>query len=243
MCFYISMVLFILTVVTLTSGTASQPLTKRYITHDEFHKYLQILAHRFSKISRLYSIGKSVKNRDLLVMEISSNPGIHEALEPEFKYVGNMHGDETVGRQILINLIEHLLQNYGKDVAITSLIKSTRMHILCSLNPDGFEVARNSHTHTEGLIDGRDNANGYDLNRNFPDPFQMSASYKMQPETKAVIEWLNEYPFVLSANLHGGAVVVNYPYDNYKKTDYPKYYFSPLFTNPYVETPDDDIYR
>ena len=233
--FHISIILLL--TIASASGSPTQALTDRYITHDELHTNLLILEKRFSRISRLYSIGKSVENRDLLVMEISSNPGVHEALEPEFKYVGNIHGDETVGRQILINLIEYLLQNYGKDETITSLIQTTRIHILCSLNPDGFELARKSHKKYR-LTDGRDNANGYDLNRNFPDPFEMSPSYKMQPETKAVIEWMKEYPFVLSANLHGGAVVVNYPYDNYKKPDHHSH-----FLNPYAKSPDDDIYR
>ena len=202
----------------------------------------QSFVQQYSSIAKSYSIGKSVQGRDLLVVEISDNPGVHEELEPEFKYVGNMHGDEVVGRQILIHLIEYLLISYNKDPEITQLINNTRIHILCSLNPDGFEKARTSGIRS-GIRNGRRNANNMDLNRNFPDPYD--ATGDMQPETQAVINWIRDISFVLSANLHGGAVVASYPYDTVspgKRKGISRQGRNSTFFGIYSKSPDDDIF-
>ncbi|KAM9612304.1 carboxypeptidase N catalytic chain isoform 1-T2 [Morphnus guianensis] len=153
-------------------------------------------------------------------------------VEPEFKYVGNMHGNEVLGRELLLQLSEFLCEEYRRgNERITHLIHDTRIHIMPSMNPDGYEVAAKQGPDSNGYLTGRNNANGVDLNRNFPDlntfmyysgeingrnhhiPLPDNWKSQVEPETLAVIQWISSYNFVLSANLHGGAVVANYPYD------------------------------
>ena len=67
----------------------------------------------------------------------------------------------------------------------------------------------------------RSNDNGTDLNRNFPDYFEPDRAHTWrEPETLAVMDWLQQYPFILSANLHDGALLANYPYDNFHQSEY-----------------------
>ena len=212
------------------SNTPIQPTNFSHHSNQQLEKFLHFYATKYSKITRLYSIGKSVKSINLWVLEISDNPGIHELGEPEFKYIGNMHGNEVTGRETLLLLIQYLCENYGRVSNVTNLIDSTRIHIMPTMNPDGYAKA---HEGDYRSLLGRSNANGVDLNRNFPDRLNRNARLR-QPETLAVLKWIKEYPFVLSANLHNGALVANYPYDNTNT----KSAFA-----AYTRCPDDDVFR
>uniref|UniRef100_A0A8C4VHR9 Carboxypeptidase M n=1 Tax=Gopherus evgoodei TaxID=1825980 RepID=A0A8C4VHR9_9SAUR len=151
-----------------------------------------------------------LKGRDLWVLVLGRFPTQHTIGIPEFKYIANMHGDETVGRELLLHLIDFLVTNDKSDPVVTRLINSTRIHIMPSMNPDGFEATT---THDCYYSEGRFNKNGEDLNRNFPDVFN-SNNVTIQPETQAVINWIQNETFVLSANLHGGALIASYTFDN-----------------------------
>ncbi|CAL8345725.1 unnamed protein product [Arctogadus glacialis] len=204
------------------------PQDFRHHNYADMELFLRRHSVEFPAIAHLSSVGRSVQGRELYVMVISNNPTVHEHGEPEFKYVGNMHGNEVVGRELLLNLIEYLCRNYGNDPEVTQLVNSTRIQIMPSMNPDGYEVAREGDK--QGYL-GRNNSNNFDLNRNFPDQF-VNITEPRQPETVAVMSWLESVPFVLSANLHGGSLVVNYPYDDDREG-----------VSKYSKCPDDEVFH
>ncbi|MED6254122.1 hypothetical protein ATANTOWER_016691 [Ataeniobius toweri] len=185
----------------------------KYYNYVDLTNRLQSLAQSYSHIASLSSIGRSVEGRELWVMRISVEPDKDTPGKPKFKYVGNMHGDETVSRQVLVYLVEYLLTKYGEEARITELVSSTDIYIMPSMNPDGFEKSKEGDC--DGDYGGRNNANNLDLNRSFPDQFDGTTVKPDDiPEVMAVIKWIKEEKFVLSGNLHGGTVVASYPFDD-----------------------------
>uniref|UniRef100_UPI0037E7F963 carboxypeptidase M n=1 Tax=Semicossyphus pulcher TaxID=241346 RepID=UPI0037E7F963 len=197
--------------------SSASSLEFRYHNNREIEQYLIQTNTSNPDITHLYSIGQSVRGQQLWVLALGLNPRRHTVGIPEFKYVANMHGNEVLGRVLLLQLIDDLVRGYRKNETWSlQLLNSTRIHILPTMNPDGFDASDTDCFYSTG----RFNHNHIDLNRNFPDAFtglrrqQQLDEKKREAEVRAVIGWLRMESFVLSANLHGGALVASYPYDN-----------------------------
>lgn len=174
-----------------------------YPSFEEITEKLIELSRARPDIMKLFSIGKSVQGRDLWVMKISDNVELDE-VEPEFKYISSMHGDEIVGRELTMRLIEKIANEYDSNQVLRDLVNNTEIYIMPSMNPDGSFSRR------------RVNARRIDLNRNFPDIIRDRDNNPTtrEPETQAVMKFQSERNFTLSANFHGGSMVVNYPWDS-----------------------------
>lgn len=173
--------------------------------YEEFHTYetltsdLHDLAAKYPSLVTLASAGKTVKGRELWYVRLSGKAA-QDPNKPKLFFISSMHGDEVTGKEMMVYLIRELLEGYGSDSRLTALLDYSELWILPSMNPDGTEQRQ------------RWNANGVDLNRNFPDPLKSEAEAQAV-ETQALMRLFSENHFVTAMNFHGGSLVVNIPWD------------------------------
>ena len=188
----------------------------RYRTNEELAAALRALHEgACAGISALSSTGRSVRGVDLPVLEIAvpeekansktGAGGDNGGAKPSFGFIANMHGDEPVGRELALRLARLLCDAHrgvgggggdGDDAATltaaAALVASARLFFVPTMNPDGFATR------------SRNNANGVDLNRDFPDQFRGGLKLERgdfggggddddaagrQPETAAMMRW------------------------------------------------------
>jgi len=185
-----------------------------YPTYETYIDLMYQFAADHPNICTISSIGQSIEGRDILVANISDNPGIEED-EPEFFYTGQMHGNELVAFIMLLHLIDYLTENYGSNDRITNIVDNIDIYINPLSNPDGTYAGGNNTVWNAT----RNNANSIDLNRNYPDPEDgpHPDGNEWQPETLIMMDYADEQNFVLSSNLHSGIELLNYPWDTWEQ--------------------------
>ncbi|KAG8134156.1 hypothetical protein E2320_007292 [Naja naja] len=201
-----------------TSGT-NDKLDFRHHNYKELRKLMKNVSEACPDITRIYSIGKSYRGLNMYVMEISDNPGQHEVGEPEFRYVANMHGNEVLGRELVLNLMEYLCQEYKQGNPVSGGWSRDPDPPLALHEPrwlrDGLQAEM------AGWDTGRDTYKGIELNDNFPDlnkELWDAEDSRLGPH---------------NANLHGGELVVVYPFCKTRTRKYKEL----------TPTPDDAVFR
>lgn len=141
---------------TIPHHQQQQPSSEQFVEYENFLQNPQYhsekdLENLYADLMKQYpgkvevlSAGKSALGRELYVLHLNTNVRKRGLLQPMFKYVANMHGDETIGRELLVYLAEYLLHNYGQLDEVTRLLNSTDIYLMPSMNPDGFALSKAS---------------------------------------------------------------------------------------------------
>jgi hypothetical protein len=195
----------------MASDLAGALTFNKYATYDQYVSMMQAFAAGYPALCRLDTFGTSAQGRLLLSLKISDHPEMEES-EARFLFTATMHGDELLGYPLMLRLIQTLLSGYGNDPEVTGLVDGLEIWINPLSNPDG-TFRGGDHT-VAGSV--RQTSEGRDLNRDFPDPsaFEPDDTTGRAVETQAMMTFLRKHRFTLSANLHSGAEVVNYPWDH-----------------------------
>jgi hypothetical protein len=89
---------------------------------------MQETANNYANICRLINAGTSIQGRPIYFLKITDNPDIEEA-EPEFNYLSTIHGDEIVGYDLCIRLIQLLTAEYHTNPRIANLVNNIEIWI------------------------------------------------------------------------------------------------------------------
>jgi hypothetical protein len=218
-----------------------------YPTYPQYVSIMNTFASTYPLICHLDTIGTTCTGRLLLMLKISDSVN-YDRGAPQVLLTSSIHGDEYTGYIMMLHLIDTLLNSYGTSTRLTNIVHNTQLYINPLANPDG------TYHGGDNVVTGaqRGNQNNVDMNRNYPDPAagQHPDGNMWQPETMAFMSFADRHHLNLSANFHGGAETVNYPWDTWSKLTPDdswwqyfskefadtchKYGTSGYFTNPYT---------
>ena len=156
----------------------------------------------------LFSLGTLATSNQRQLLGVRINNGSPEG-KPKFLYTSTMHGDEITGMILMLRLIDELCTS--TDSRIVDLVNDIDIYIMPLTNPDGTYKGGNNTVNNAQ----RYNGHNIDLNRNYKDYYKgvHPDGNNYEDETIWTMAMGDENLFTMSANYHGGAEVMNYPWD------------------------------
>ncbi len=214
---------------------------KTKYTYAEMEAVLGEFSRRYGNVIRTESIGFSAEGRNLYACEFGDPDADFHIL------IGAaMHGKEYMNTALLLDLIEFYILESDETylgAPLSDYIKNVCFHIIPMINPDGVTISQTqsaSDKVARFLLDRgitspdlkdyyrvwKSNANGIDLNRNFPAGWDeyidtvAVPNYRLykgehagsEPETKALMAYTLKYGFNATISYHSYGEIIYWNY-------------------------------
>lgn len=109
----------------------------RFHTVDVVNEWLRRWAERYPEIMDLYEIGRSFEGRPIMQVTLTNKSTGAATTKPAAFFEGGRHSGEITASESVLWLMQHLLENYGRDARITALLDTKAIHLRVQNNPDG----------------------------------------------------------------------------------------------------------
>jgi carboxypeptidase T len=175
--------------------------------------------------SESVQLGRSARDNPITAVCL----GDGDFTKPELLYFSGMHAMEFIGPAMNLALLEYVASR-EKDSPIGRALERVNVWFLPVFNPDGYLAVTRQLTSRLGLAYSRANANGVDLNRNFPvafyenatnffagSPLRLSPYYRgpepcSEPESRVFRDFILGRNFKISMDFHCFGNLIGYPY-------------------------------
>ena len=148
------------------------------------------------------TIGTSVQNKLMHCLTITTNPE-ERGEKPKFQWTAGVHGNENSPIMNAPWMCDWLVNNYATNAKAKLILDSVIIMMVPLHNPDGCYANGNSNFGGERL-----NANGYDMNRNYPYPKNFpnlgTNPATVQKEVQIMMDFYDQHVFTMGWGWHSG---------------------------------------
>jgi hypothetical protein len=109
----------------------------RYHTVDVMYTWMKRWAERHPNIVEIYEIGRSFEGRPILQMTLTNRATGPATDKPAAFFEGGRHSGEITSSESVLWLMQHLIENYGRNAEITRLLDTKAIYLRPQNNPDG----------------------------------------------------------------------------------------------------------
>ncbi len=145
------------------------------IDRTEFYTYQQMknVLHqyevRYPNLISVHELAKTQGGRNVILLKIGKNDT--ENPKPSMLAIFGQHADEHETTNMAMGFTKKLLESYGTDTALTSMLDNSTIYIIPMANPDGIDYDLSSDstftTWRKNRVPTSNGNYGVDLNRNW----------------------------------------------------------------------------
>lgn len=114
-----------------------EPVVGNYATYDQINSWLSQMAMAYPDLATVGSIGQSWEGRETKIIKLGKQNTMGNP-KPVIWIEGGIHAREWIVPATAIYIINKLLTEYEIDDTVTSLLNEWDIHIVPTVNPDGY---------------------------------------------------------------------------------------------------------